>query len=89
MLEMVLQYTTLGTKFMWMTSVAGGSSSGLEPGMQMEDDSKITLGELTWRDILKCMNSKNVHIQFTAEKPSDFVYDDYNIPNLDFKIGIN
>merc|ERR1712081_158868 len=43
----------------------------------------------TRREILKCMNSKNAHIQFTAEKPSDFENDDYNIPTLDFKIGIN
>ena len=35
------------------------------------------------------MNNKNAHIQFTAEKPSDFENDDYNIPTLDFKIGIN
>merc|ERR1711954_597616 len=55
----------------------------------LEEDSKITLGELTRREILKCMNSKNVHIQFTAEKPSDFENVDYNIPTLDFKIGIN
>merc|ERR1712081_132706 len=43
----------------------------------------------TRREILKCMNSKNEHIQFTAEKPSDFENDDYNIPTLDFKIVIN
>ena len=55
----------------------------------LEEDSKITLGELTRREILKCMNSKNEHIQFTAEKPSDFEDDDCNIPTLDFKIGIN
>ena len=35
------------------------------------------------------MNSKNIHIQFTAEKPSDFQNNDYNIPTLDFKICIN
>ena len=35
------------------------------------------------------MNIKNVHIQLTAEKPSNFGNDDYNIPTLDFKIGIN
>ena len=35
------------------------------------------------------MNSKIVHIQFTTEKPSDFENYDYNIPNLETKIGIN
>ena len=37
----------------------------------LEEDLKITLGELTQREVLKSLNAKNKHIQFTAEKPEN------------------
>ena len=37
----------------------------------VEEDSKIIIGELTRREVLKSLNAKNKHIQFTAEKPDD------------------
>ena len=55
----------------------------------LQEDSKITLGELTRREILKCLNDKNKNITFTVEKPDDYKEDNGNIPTLDFKIGIN
>ena len=55
----------------------------------LQEDSRITLGELTRREILKCLNDKNKNIKFTAEKPDDYKDDNMNIPTLDFKIGIN
>merc|ERR1711954_389773 len=57
-------------------------------GIQQED-SRTTLGELTRREILKCLNDKNKNIKFTAENPNDYKDDNRNIPTLDFKIGIN
>ena len=53
------------------------------------EDSKITLRELTRREILKYLNDKNKSIKFTAKKPDDYKEDNENIPALDFKIGIN
>ena len=53
------------------------------------EDSKITLGEPTRREILNCLNDKNKNIKFTAEKPDNYKEDNGNIPTLDFKIGIN
>merc|ERR1711954_616812 len=53
------------------------------------EDSEITLGEVTRREILKCLNDKNKNITFTVEKPDDYKVDNGNIPTLDFKIGIN
>ena len=38
----------------------------------LQEDSQITLGELTRREILKCLNYKNKNIKFTAEKPDDY-----------------
>ena len=55
----------------------------------LQEDSQITLGELTRREILRCLNDKNKNIKFTAEKPSDYKDDNMRIPTLDFKIGIN
>ena len=55
----------------------------------LEEDSKITLGELTHRKVLKSLNIKNKHIQFTAETPDDYSSDNSIIPTFNFKIGIN
>ena len=53
----------------------------------LKEDENITLGELTRREVLKCMNSKSESVKFTAEKPSDF--GDHQVPTLDFKIGVD
>ena len=55
----------------------------------LEEDSKITLGDLTQIEVIKSLNAKNQHIQFTAKKPDDYLEDNSNIPLLDFKIGIS
>ena len=55
----------------------------------LQEDSKITLGELIRREILICLNNKNKNIKFTAEKPDEHLEDNRYIPTLDFKIGIN